>query len=56
MCRPANCRQCGKVTWAGCGQHVDQVMAGVPRQQQCTCSPEEKQSTGRSFWQALTGR
>src|SRR6476659_8319801 len=36
-------RQCGKVTWAGCGQHVDQVMAGVPRDQQCTCAPEEKQ-------------
>ena len=35
MCRPANCRTCGKTTWAGCGQHVDQVMAGVPRTDRC---------------------
>ena len=56
MCRPATCRQCGKVTWAGCGQHVDEMMAGVPRDQQCTCAPEDKQSSGRSFWSAITGR
>lgn len=29
MCRPTNCRTCGKTTWAGCGQHVDQVKARV---------------------------
>lgn len=29
MCRPVKCRQCGKTTWAGCGQHVDQVRRGV---------------------------
>ena len=31
MCRPTTCRQCGKTTWAGCGMHVEQVLAGVPR-------------------------
>ncbi len=31
MCRPATCKTCGKTTWAGCGQHVDQVMRDVPR-------------------------
>ncbi len=35
MCRAVVCKQCGKTTWAGCGQHVDQVMRGVPRAQQC---------------------
>jgi hypothetical protein len=35
MCRAVMCKQCGKTTWAGCGQHVDQVMRGVPRAQQC---------------------
>lgn len=35
MCRPATCRTCGKTTWAGCGQHVDSVMAGVPAAQRC---------------------
>ena len=29
MCRQAKCRVCGKTTWAGCGQHVDQVMAVI---------------------------
>ena len=37
MCSPATCPRCGKVTWAGCGQHVDQVMAGVPADRRCTC-------------------
>ena len=55
MCRPATCPSCSKVTWAGCGQHVDQVMAGVPRQQQCTCN-EQQQPAGASFWQGLTSR
>lgn len=35
MCRPATCKTCAKTTWAGCGQHVDQVMAGVPRADRC---------------------
>lgn len=36
VCRQAICRQCGKTTWAGCGQHVDQVMKGVPGSQRCS--------------------
>jgi hypothetical protein len=35
MCRAVKCRECGKTTWAGCGQHVDQVMRGVPRTNRC---------------------
>ena len=35
MCRPAGCKTCGKTTWAGCGQHVDQVMRNVPADQRC---------------------
>lgn len=29
MCRPAKCDIGGKVTWAGCGQHIDAVKASV---------------------------
>ena len=36
MCRPATCKKCGKTTWAGCGMHVDQVMAGVPKADRCS--------------------
>ncbi|ALN16833.1 MAG: hypothetical protein SOH99_01280 [Acidipropionibacterium acidipropionici] len=35
MCRAVTCKVCGKTTWAGCGQHIDQVKAGVPASQWC---------------------
>lgn len=37
MCSPARCSSCGKITWSGCGMHVDAVMANVDRAQRCTC-------------------
>ena len=44
MCRPVTCSTCSKTTWAGCGQHVDQVMRGVAKSQRCACPPEQKKS------------
>jgi len=35
MCSPVPCKICGKTTWAGCGQHVAQVEAMVPKDQWC---------------------
>lgn len=35
MCRPVRCRECGKTTWAGCGQHVAQVRASVMAEDWC---------------------
>ena len=51
MCRPTTCRTCGKTTWAGCGQHVDQVMAGVARADRCPghTDAERKAASGGSF-------
>ena len=37
MCRPVSCSSCAKTTWAGCGMHVDLVMADVPAEKRCTC-------------------
>lgn len=37
MCSPVRCSDCGKVTWAGCGQHVEEALAGVPDEQRCRC-------------------
>ena len=37
MCSPIRCDTCSKIGWAGCGQHVDEVMADIPVQEQCTC-------------------
>ena len=39
MCRPATCRVCHKATYTGCGQHVEQVLRGVPKDQRCSCPP-----------------
>ena len=35
MCARTTCRTCGKPTVSGCGNHVEQALAGVPRAQRC---------------------
>ena len=37
MCSPAPCNQCSKVTWTGCGEHIEEALAHVPEAQRCTC-------------------
>jgi hypothetical protein len=44
MCRAVTCRTCGKTTWAGCGQHVTQVMAAVPTGDRCTGHAREERT------------
>ena len=44
LCRAVTCKQCGKTTWAGCGQHIDQVMKGVPRENRCAGHESEPKS------------
>ncbi len=41
MCRPVTCKKCGKTTWAGCGQHADEVMQDVPTDQRCPGHEDE---------------
>ena len=38
MCQKVTCNNCGKYTWAGCGQHVEEALAGVPADKLCTCN------------------
>jgi hypothetical protein len=38
MCSPIACETCGKTTWTGCGEHVEQALAGVAEDQLCTCA------------------
>jgi hypothetical protein len=38
MCSPVRCNNCGKITWAGCGEHVESVMADVQVERRCTCA------------------
>ena len=46
MCRAVSCKICGKTTWAGCGRHVNQVLAGVPTSQRCPGHPNPKRQGG----------
>ena len=55
MCRPTTCRQCGKASWAGCGMHVEQVLAGVPRSERCP-GHTSSEPDGKGFWARLLGR
>lgn len=46
MCQAVTCKICGKTTWAGCGQHVDQVMRTVPAAQRCPGHQPEQRPDG----------
>lgn len=35
MCQPTHCTVCGKTTWQGCGEHVEDVKAQVLPEQWC---------------------
>jgi len=57
MCRRITCRTCGKATWAGCGNHVEQALAGVPRSERCTCPQTgSRPASGNSWLTRLLGR
>lgn len=53
MCSPIRCANCGKTTWAGCGQHVDQVMSRVAERERCTCRDRERSAGSRRSLLAL---
>src|SRR5690606_25903259 len=55
MCSPATCKRCGKTTWSGCGQHVDQVMKRVPVAQRCSCTPSTE-TEPKGFFSSLFRR
>lgn len=55
MCSPVKCRQCGKTTWAGCGNHVDAVKRSVPAGQWCG-GHQSTQSKDNGFFSRIMGR
>ncbi|PYI69921.1 hypothetical protein CVV68_01475 [Arthrobacter livingstonensis] len=55
MCRAVTCKKCGKTTWAGCGEHVEQVMRGVPSSERCR-GHEQEESENQGFFAKLFGR
>lgn len=37
MCSKVMCVTCQKPTWEGCGEHVEDALAGVPESERCQC-------------------
>ncbi|MDO4901046.1 MULTISPECIES: hypothetical protein [Actinomyces] len=58
MCRKVTCKRCGKPTWAGCGQHIEQALAGVPKSQRCQGHDDEPAASAAAsgFLRGLFGR
>ena len=49
MCRAVRCKTCGKTTWSGCGYHVDNVMAGIPKADRCPGHPKSEKAGKKSL-------
>lgn len=67
MCQRITCQTCGKPSFAGCGQHVEQVLGDVPPAERCQCesrNPARRDAAlpgmfrrmFRSFSEASAGR
>ena len=37
MCSPTLCRQCRKVTYSGCGLHIEEALSLYLAEERCTC-------------------
>ncbi len=37
MCQKVTCDKCGKPTWQGCGEHIEQALADVQPADRCAC-------------------
>lgn len=35
MCSKVICRQCKKPTWSGCGEHIEEALAGIAKADRC---------------------
>lgn len=54
MCRQVSCKACKKPTWAGCGQHKEQVLRGIPKNERCKCTAAEK-AAAKGWFAKLLG-
>lgn len=55
MCRRVTCSTCGRPDWAGCGAHVDAVLADVPPSDRCRCREEGKRLAPKTLGQLVSG-
>lgn len=50
MCRAINCKSCSKTTWAGCGNHVADVMRHIPASERCSCDRNAPKEPAAGSW------
>ena len=55
MCTRAKCAKCSKATWRGCGAHIQQVLAGVPKPDRCRCETHQPESLAAALMRAIRG-
>jgi ribosomal 50S subunit-associated protein YjgA (DUF615 family) len=48
MCRRTQCSECNKPSYAGCGAHIEQVLADVPREDRCRCREAKREAKQRA--------
>jgi hypothetical protein len=46
MCSKVICRQCKKPTWSGCGQHIEEALAGVAPADRCQGHNKSEKKAG----------
>ena len=44
MCTAVTCAACGRPSYVGCGDHVEQVLGDVPATERCTCAGDGRPS------------
>ena len=44
MCYQVKCKECNKITWNGCGKHIEKVMKDVPDDKKCKCVKENNEN------------
>ena len=49
MCQRTECPRCKKPTFAGCGRHVEQVLADVPKEERCQCRENDTPKKSGAF-------
>jgi hypothetical protein len=40
MCHEIKCSKCKKLTWSGCGNHLENLFAKIQYNQRCWCNYE----------------
>jgi len=49
MCMRAKCRQCSKVTYSGCGKHLDKVFRGLDESELCRCRAQASSTLAQAI-------